>query len=398
MESVVGSATIVPVDTESMDSSRTTLLPTLIDGPDPQVVDEPTPRFQLVGALGRGGVGEVYAANDQDIGRRVAIKRVRSDRKSRDAVLRFVQEVRTTGQLDHPNIVPIHDVGREDDGTVYFVMKYLDGESLESLIGRLRGGDAEALAYWTFERRVALFMQILHAIDFAHRRGVVHRDIKPANVMVGACGAVHVVDWGLAKRLGDADAKPSSVPTLVDTPEPSPVETQMNSLIGTPLYMAPEQARRERSDQRTDIWQLSVLFYELLTLSHFLDGRSTLDEILEGVQRQEIPHPSQVASPHQGPVPFELGHIVMRGLVRDRAQRIASVGELVAMLEARTNGDIRVECPVTLQKWFLHRTLQWIDRHPALAMGGFAVGLLGAIAFGLLSFGALATGVVLSVL
>jgi eukaryotic-like serine/threonine-protein kinase len=393
-------AALVPTATGSL--ARATL--SGFAEPDAELAEDPAaPRFQLLREVGRGGLGEVFVADDRDIGRQVAIKRVRIDRRSADAVQRFVQEVRTTGQLDHPNIVPLHDVGRDEDGGFYYVMKYLEGESLEALIARLRAGDREAHATWTFERRVALFRDVLQAIRFAHARGVVHRDIKPANVMVGACGEVHVVDWGLAKQLRDAGGS-----TGADAPPAAPpegrtsLETRQGAMIGTPLYMAPEQVRREAADERTDVWQLCLVFHELLSLRHYLDDEAfregappeaDLDRILTGVLEREIPNATAVRSPHQPPVPVELGHIVARGLQRDPAARWQSVAALIRALDRRAEGEFDVHCPLTMQKWALHRALKWLDRHPGLGwvsvlgiVTAAGAALFGAFGLGLLAF------------
>ncbi|MBX2804279.1 MAG: serine/threonine protein kinase [Myxococcales bacterium] len=337
-------------------------------------------RFQVVGALGRGGIGEVFAADDRDIGRRVAIKRVREDRRSESATVRFVQEVRTTGQLDHPNIVPIHDVGRQEDGSFFFVMKYLDGESLHGLIDRLRSGDTEAHAEWTFERRVDVFRKVLEAVRFAHRQGVIHRDIKPENIMIGRFGEVHVVDWGLAKRIGTPE-----VPGRDAVPEDG-FTSQHGSLVGTPLYMAPEQARKEPADERTDIWQLCMLLYELLTLNHPLDDlrKAPLEEILDAVQNRRVPRAVEQRHPSQSIVPVDLCHIMHKGLQRDPARRFQTVDELMDRLQRRIEGHIPVECPVTFEKRVLQELIHLVDRAPRASMLLLMAGvtLLGVAALG----------------
>jgi serine/threonine-protein kinase len=380
--------TIVP-DRTYHDAGRASLLPAVQARNDGQyeLVEGDGPRFALVGALGKGGLGEVYAANDRDIGRRVAIKRVRSDRRTTDAMVRFVQEVRTAGQLDHPNIVPIHDIGREEDGSYYFVMKYLEGQSLETLIDRLRAGDREAHVFWTFERRVSLFRQVLHAIQFAHDRGIVHRDIKPGNIMVGKHGEVHVVDWGLAKRIGAPSIAPSKVLTFVSDSAFNSAETRAGALIGTPLYMAPEQARGEPTDERTDVWQLALVLYELLTLRHYIEPDLPLAAILEKVQNAPIRSPSLIKYRHQQTPPAELSWFVMKGLARDPNQRFQTVAEMIETLDQRADGIFKVVCPVTLTKRVLHGVLRVIDAHPrittAVALSlGLSVVLTGVAAAG----------------
>src|SRR5262249_26554491 len=161
---------------------------------------------------------------------------------------RFVEEIRTIGRLEHPNIVPIHDVGVDERGDYYFVMKFVDGETLESIIDKLAAGDRAYHAKFGFERRVQIFLALLEAVRFAHTRGIVHRDIKPANVMVGAYGEVVLMDWGIAKSL-HGDSVPEETPRPLVHASGSRrgtlFETQLGQLVGTPAYMSPEQARGE---------------------------------------------------------------------------------------------------------------------------------------------------------
>ncbi|HEY8042480.1 MAG TPA: serine/threonine-protein kinase, partial [Polyangiaceae bacterium] len=164
-------------------TGRSTVLPRVERSAESTTfVSTSRPRFQVNRPLGEGGIGQVFAAVDQDIGREVAIKSLRPDMQAPSHVARFIDEIRTVGALEHPNIVPIHDVGVNDDGSLYFVMRCVQGETLESIIARLAAGDPLAHAQWTFERRVHVFRQLLDAVAFAHDRGYVHRDIKPANV------------------------------------------------------------------------------------------------------------------------------------------------------------------------------------------------------------------------
>src|SRR5581483_3674404 len=177
-------------------------------------------------------------------------------------VVRFVQEVRIVGSLEHPNVVPVHDVGLDEHGRYFFVMKYVDGESLEKVIEKLQNGDPATHREWTIERRVEVFVALLRALEYAHSNGVIHRDIKTANVMVGKYGEVWLMDWGIAKRIDQAEQK------YTDEPSDSSAAVQIRTtrhgaLIGTPAYMAPEQARSdlEKVDTRSDLYAATVMFH-----------------------------------------------------------------------------------------------------------------------------------------
>jgi len=156
-------------------------------------------RYQWVKALGKGAMGEVSLARDNDIGRTVAVKRLVRRVRNPEGIARFIEEIRTVGQLEHPNIVPIHDVGVDEQGQIFFVMKHIDGETLESVLAKLNAQDPEYLARYTIDYRLELVLGMLRALQFAHAQGIVHRDVKPANVMVGRYGEVVLMDWGLAK-------------------------------------------------------------------------------------------------------------------------------------------------------------------------------------------------------
>lgn len=364
--------------TTNASATRTTVLPRVEGtGAEATVVATARPRFERTRALGAGGLGEVVAAVDHDIGREVAIKRLRRDVSGSAAVARFVDEIRTLGSLEHPNILPIHDVGADEDGSLYFVMPCVKGETLETIIERLQAGDPLAHAHWTFERRVHLFRQLLDAVSFAHAHGVVHRDIKPANVMVGPYGEVFLMDWGIAKAsranvIADAAPDAGSLPGRV-------TETIAGSVVGTPAYMSPEQARGEKVDVRSDVYSLSVLFHELLGLKHYLDHCKTVEEMLVAAQHFRAPMVGTLNSPHQTTVPFELSWYVHKGLQKDPALRYQTVREMMDRLDAREEGIIPVQCPVTFTKRATREWLRIVDRHPFLFMAFFTLAVFGGI-------------------
>jgi serine/threonine-protein kinase len=315
---------------------------------------------------------------DLDIGREVAIKRLRPEAQGAASLARFVDEIRTVGVLEHPNIVPIHDVGVDEDGALYFVMRRVQGQTLESIIDRLAAGDPLALAHWTFERRVHVFRQLLDAVAFAHGQGILHRDIKPANVMVGHFGEVFLMDWGIAKPV----AAPEQARPRLD-PAPLPVRvtaTHVGSLIGTPAYMSPEQARGETVDARSDVYSLSVLFHELLGLTHYLSGATTLEAVLNGVQHVRVPMVGGVSSPHQSPAPMDLSWFVHKGVQKDPAKRYQSVAEMIERLDAREDGRIPIQCHVTFTKRVSREILRWVDRHPLVFTMALLLVTMGCLA------------------
>jgi serine/threonine protein kinase len=359
-------------------SLRTTVLPRVeIVGEQPQVVADGKVRYELTRRLGEGGVGEVVMARDNDIDRDVAIKRLRPELKSsHSTVLRFAEEVRTVGRLEHPNIVPIHDVGVDPSGEYFFVMKYVHGETLETIIEQLAAGNPEYVKRYPIERRVEIMMGILEAIAYAHSKKIIHRDIKPANVMVGPYGEVMMMDWGLARVIGGKELAPAA-----PTSSPRLYETQVGALLGTPAYMSPEQARGEELDERSDVYSLCMTFYELLALRHPFAEIQTLPEMLEAVKNKTVPRALAV-----GNVPADLDWFLEKGLRKNAAERYQSVDEMIDRLRKRAAGDIPIQCPITFSMRMSTLARQALSKRPLLMSSAF---LLGSVAtFGLAAFGA----------
>jgi eukaryotic-like serine/threonine-protein kinase len=212
----------------------------------------PTPAHLLVfKALARGGMGHVHPATDRNLLRHVALKRLDRDYASksfyRDA---FIAEAQMTGQLEHPNIVPVHELAIDPNGVPYFTMKLVQGSSFEKWLDRRAPGSIERI-----EGGIEVLLKVCDALAYAHHRGVVHRDLKPANIMVGDFGQVYLMDWGLAKLIRSEPASGAS--SMMNAPGP----------VGTPHYMAPEQARGNPKDvdARSDVFGLGALLYEILS-------------------------------------------------------------------------------------------------------------------------------------
>jgi serine/threonine protein kinase len=229
-------------------------------------------RYRLLERIARGGMGVVYSAEDEKLQRRVALKVLDLPDKSGDLATRLIREARVLASLEHPGIVPVHDVGTLADGRVFYTMKFVEGQQL----------DKHLVSVVSVPDRLRLFLRICDAVAFAHARGVLHRDLKPANIMVGPFGEVLVMDWGLAKILRSGTMLNASIGdselTLIghqetpaqprDTSEVTKV-TGHGTVMGTPGYMSPEQARGDVDllDVRSDIYSLGAILRFMLRTS-----------------------------------------------------------------------------------------------------------------------------------
>jgi serine/threonine-protein kinase len=320
-------------------------------------------RYQERALLGQGGMGDVHACRDQRIGREVAVKVARptSGPSRADQVARFAREARVQGQLEHPAIVPVYDLGRRPDGAVYFTMKRVRGATLEKILDGLRRGDEATVKAYSRRKLLTAFGSVCQAVHFAHTRGVLHRDLKPGNVMLGDYGEVYVLDWGLAKLVGEADdapvegaaraaRTPAATPAPVLTPRVSRLEvastpgpaTTSGSVMGTPGYMAPEQLRGEieRLDARADVYALGALLFELLTYEPLHPRRSsaeTMRSTLDGADAR-----ASTRAPGRD-VPPELEAVCVRATALAPADRFASARELVEAVERFLDGDRDLE-------------------------------------------------------
>ncbi len=283
--------------------------------------DQPdAPRYARESPLGQGGMGVVERARDRDLLREVAIKLLRPELR-RDAALleQFLWEARVTAYLDHPNIVPVHDIGLTPEGQLFFTMKLVRGTTLAAALA-----DSDHAGELGLRRRLRVFAQLCQAVSFAHAHGVLHRDLKPANVMVGEFGEVLVTDWGLALPI-DGEAGRKLQPLV-----PPGIATRS---AGTPSYMSPEQARGEPLDERSDVYTLGVILYELVALRRAYDG-PTAREIIDRVMAGDAP-PLPMVAPR---TPRAIAAVVARAMATDAADRYPSVRALAADLEIAMEG------------------------------------------------------------
>ncbi|HTJ43684.1 MAG TPA: serine/threonine-protein kinase [Kofleriaceae bacterium] len=282
-------------------------------------------RYVVGGVLGRGGMGEVSAARDLDVGRDVAVKRMRNATPSGDGtgadVARFVREARIQGRLDHPAIVPVIDLGTDDDGQPYFTMKRLAGTTLAELLARDDAAQQRP-------RMLRAFADVCLAIEFAHARGVVHRDLKPANVVLGEYGEVYVLDWGVAKIVGEEEGGVGDGVISLDG------MTQAGAVLGTPGYMPPEQVQGDADiDARADVYALGCVLFEILAGEPLHPrGAAAFATTLAGASD---PRPTARGAW----VPPELEAACVRACASDRGARFASARELADAVQRYLDGD-----------------------------------------------------------
>jgi tetratricopeptide (TPR) repeat protein len=318
---------------------------------------EPAPlhgRYVIKKFLAGGGIGEVYRAEDREIGREVALKRLRDRNAQQD---RFLAEAQVTGQLEHPGIVPVHDVGKDQDGRPFYVMKLVRGQTLKDVIAAFHAGapgdgtPREVQRHRLLER----FVILCQAVAYAHSRGVVHRDLKPDNVMVGQFGETIVVDWGLAKVVGHPFVRGGN--ELVHLPGSSgSAPTLAGVYMGSPPYMPPELAEghADDADERTDVYLLGATLYEILTGKAPRSG-SSRDEMLE-MARSVEPVPARQVKPE---VPRSLEAICQKAMARRKQDRYPGAGTLAEDVQRHLAGE-----PVSVyREGPAARSWRWCKRH-----------------------------------
>jgi serine/threonine protein kinase/WD40 repeat protein len=316
--------------------------PAATTGGDPNPAAGPTPstpaagRFRVLRAHARGGLGQVSVALDRELNREVALKEIHGrhadDPGSR---ARFLLEAEVTGRLEHPGIVPVYSLGHFPDGRPFYAMRFIRGDSLKEAVERFHRADVAGRDEG--ERGLALrgllgrFVDVCNAVAYAHDRGVLHRDLKPGNIMLGPYGETLVVDWGLAKPLGQRTGDTATEePTLRPGPAGGSSATAAGSAVGTPQYMPPEQAagRLDELGPASDVYSLGATLYCLLTGKPPFDGPAA-GAVIAAVQKGEFPRPRQV-NPR---VPPALEAVCLRAMALRPADRYGSARELADEVE-----------------------------------------------------------------
>ena len=365
--------------------------PTLPSEDAPAVLKSLTPevearqRYVLMSELGRGGLGRVRLAFDQQLGREVAVKDLLPQSlHAAEKIRRFLDEARVTGQLEHPGIVPVYSAGLDPEGNPFYAMKRIGGRTLSQAIREFHRLDpADRSRPQRFSELLTVFVSICRTMAFAHQRGVLHRDLKPQNIIVGDFGEAIVVDWGLAKHFASATDTTLRVESLaaatngnlVDDDHPAggdAAHTKVGTIVGTIPYMSPEQALAQPLDARSDVYALGAILFDVLTGSAPFRGERR--EVLRRVRRGKVPHPRSV-SPH---VPRALEAICLRAMARQAEDRYQSALELADDVVRYQAGEPVLAYP---EPWF-DRSLRWIKRHRTTVLAAAASAAVFAMVYG----------------
>lgn len=327
-------------------------------------------RYTLTRLHGEGGLGKVWVARDCNLNRDVALKEVKAERSEDEStVRRFLREAQITGQLEHPNIVPVYELGRRsEDGHPYYTMRLVRGRTLRKAIQEYHQNRRarQSIDPIEFQRLLNIFVSICHALGYAHSRGVIHRDLKPDNIVLGDFGEVIVLDWGLAKYIGSVDEKPEDTgPSAVTLSDESTADITVGQL-GTPAYMAPEQAeaRNDLIDHLTDIYGLGAILYEILTGSPPVTGE-TLSEVFSTLIYRDIPGPRSL----EPSVPAALDAVCCKAMARRKEFRYPRADDLADEISRWIAGEpvhaYRDPIPV--------RMARWGRRHKSVVVGGLVM-------------------------
>ncbi len=314
-------------------------------------------RYLFDSCIGRGGMGEVWLSTDLRLNREVAIKLVRPERATEArAVNAIVHEARLTARVEHPNVVPVHDIGVTEDGRVFYTMKRVHGQSLSHILRAQAKNDPKFLEEYSLIKLLGILRQVCLAVAFVHSKGVLHRDLKPSNIMIGDFGEVVLIDWGLARLKIKKEGEP---------PEPT---SQRGLVQGTPAYMAPEQAKYglPGTDERSDVYSLGAILYQTLVLRPPYRRRKgeTLEAYMRRIIGTQPPAPAQVAPDRE--IPADLAALALRCMSKEAEDRVPDARALALELELHIEGkkaEAKRDADATDR---VRRALEAVDRYRKL--------------------------------
>jgi eukaryotic-like serine/threonine-protein kinase len=300
-------------------------------------------KYEIKQHISSGGMGNIFLVHDKDLRRGTILKVILPEHKHSSSIIKdFIKEARITGQLEHPNIIPVHDLGYLHDYGIYFTMKYVQGESLLEIINKVGKKENDYHQKYDFFVLLDIFRKVCDAVSFAHSKKIVHRDIKPGNIMVGNYGEVLLMDWGLAvserprKNFRQQEISDNNKTVTKNTREP----TKCGIVKGTPAYMAPEQAIADTGgvDRYSDIFLLGATLYHTFTLIPPHRGQ-TVNDVIENARKGKFKPPEQltVKTPH---LSKELCRIITRAMAFKKQDRYGTVRELAGDLEDLIHGKM----------------------------------------------------------
>jgi len=342
-------------------------------------------KYDLKKTIGRGGMKTVFKVRDRDTVRHIAMAVISDEADIVDNdIARFIKEARITANLEHPNIVPVHDIGVDKDGSPYFTMKMVEGETLADIVIELRDDNSLYHEKYNLSQLLQIFLKVCNAIDFAHSKGIVHLDLKPGNIEVGDFGDVLVLDWGLAKHIEEDGTESHDhfydhdLDTLKDIAEKDLGKTIDGEVKGTPGYMAPEQAAglNEEKGKLTDIYSLGALLYNMLTLMKPINGSDVYD-ILDKTIDGDLLKPSE-RCPDKF-IPRALEAITMKAMSVAPEDRYQDVRDLLADIDAFISGF----ATVAEDAGILRQLNLYVKRNKALS---FFASLAVVVSIGLAGF------------
>jgi WD40 repeat protein/serine/threonine protein kinase len=350
--------------------------------------------YKVQGEIDRGGMGVILRVWDENLKRNVAMKMIlgqenldgkRAASVSQSSMLRFIREAEITGRLDHPGVVPIHEIGLDDQGRQYFTMRLIHGESLAAVNRQLKAQEGN----WTQTRVLEVIVKVCDTLAFAHSKDVIHRDLKPANIMVGQFGETYVMDWGLAKVMGEASShdnsklSPANIQSTSEATQQSHTDssdvTLDGSVIGTPSYMSPEQAQGQinKLDARSDIYSVGTMLYELLTSVKPYSDNLTVTSAPDVLRSVNSGPPTPIAKLNRK-VPSELTAICEKAMARDQQNRYGDMGamaeDLRAYLENRVVRAYKTGAFAEFKKW--------VRRNRSVAIVAAVAGILLLVGLG----------------